>query len=64
MTGQMPIIYFSSPVFDEYNDVTAIVVGAVRLSSIQNLVEDFRFSKTGETFIINNQKSIINKKKI
>jgi two-component system cell cycle response regulator len=61
--GKMPIIYFSSPVFDEYNEVTAIVIGAVRLSSIQNLVEDFRFSKTGETFIINKQNQLLTKRK-
>ena len=61
--GKMPIIYFSSPVFDEYDTVIAVVIGAVRLSSIQNLVEDFRFSKTGETFIVNKQNQLLTKRK-
>jgi len=61
--SKMPIIYFSSPVFDEYNEVLAVVVGAVRLSSIQNLVEDFRFSKTGETYIINEENKLLTKRK-
>jgi len=61
--GKMPIIYFSSPVFDEYDEVLGIVVGAVRLSSIQSLVEDFRFSKTGETFIVNNKFQLLTKRK-
>jgi len=61
--GKMPIIYFSSPVFDEYNEVKAVIVGAVRLSSIQKLVEDFRFSKSGETFIVNNKNQLLTKRK-
>ncbi len=61
--GKMPIIYFSSPVLDEYSEVLAVVIGAVRLSSIQNLVEDFRFSKTGETFIVNKQNQLLTKRK-
>jgi diguanylate cyclase (GGDEF)-like protein len=61
--GKMPIIYFSSPVFDEYDDVVAVIIGAVRLSSIQNLVEDFRFSKTGETFIVNQEGKLLTKRK-
>jgi len=61
--SKMPIIYFSSPVLDEYNEVLAVVVGTVRLSSIQSLVEDFRFSKTGETFIINEQNQLLTKRK-
>ena len=61
--GQMPIIYFSSPVFDEYDEVSAVMIGAVRLSSIQSLVEDFRFSQTGETFIVDSQKQLLTKRK-
>ena len=61
--GQMPIIYFASPVLDDYNDVVAVVIGAVRLSSVQNLVEDFRFSKTGETFIVNSEHKLLTKRK-
>ena len=61
--GQMPIIYFSSPVFNDFDEVTAVVVGTVRLSSIQNLVEDFRFSKTGETFIVNKENKLLTKRK-
>lgn len=61
--GKMPIIYFSSPVLDEYDEVLAVIVGAVRLSSIQNLVEDFRFSKTGETFIVNKENQLLTKRK-
>jgi diguanylate cyclase (GGDEF)-like protein len=61
--GKMPIIYFSSPVFDEYDEVVAVIIGAVRLSSIQNLVEDFRFSKTGETFIVNQEGKLLTKRK-
>ncbi len=61
--AKMPIIYFSSPVIDEYGDVKAIVVGAVRLSSIQNIVEDFRFSETGETFIVNNKGQLLTKRR-
>ena len=61
--GKMPIIYFSSPVFDEYDEVSTVVVGAVRLSSIQSLVEDFRFSQTGETFIVDSQNQLLTKRK-
>ena len=61
--GKMPIIYFSSPVFNDFDEVDAVVVGTVRLSSIQNLVEDFRFSKTGETFIVNQENKLLTKRK-
>lgn len=60
---KMPIIYFSSPIFDEYNEVKSVIVGAVRLSSIQSIVEDFRFSQTGETFIINKEHQLLTKRK-
>lgn len=59
----IPIIHFASPVFDEYNEVIALVVAAVRLSSIQAIVESFRFSKTGETFIVNKNKQLLTKRK-
>jgi len=61
--GKMPIIYFASPILDEFSDVSGVIIGAVRLSSIQNLVEDFRFSKTGETFIINAENKLLTKRK-
>ncbi len=59
----IPVIHFTSPVFDEYNEVTALVVAAVRLSSIQAIVESFRFSKTGETFIVNKNNQLLTKRK-
>ena len=49
--GKMPVIHFSSTVFDENNEIIGVVVGAVRLSSIQAIIESFRFGETGETFI-------------
>ncbi|WP_294964441.1 diguanylate cyclase [Sulfurimonas sp.] len=60
---KMPIIYFSSPIYDEYDRVSHVILGAVRLSSIQSIVEDFRFSKTGETFIINEKSQLLTKRK-
>jgi len=61
--NNMPLIHFSSPVLNKYNDVIAVVVGAVRLSSIQAIVENFRFGKTGETYIINAKKQLLTKRK-
>lgn len=59
----MPVIHFSSPVVDEYNEVIAVVVGAVRLYSIQAIVESFRFGETGETYILDHQKQLLTKRK-
>lgn len=61
--GNMPVIHFSSPVLDEYNEVIAVVVGAVRLYSIQAIVESFRFGETGETFILDEKKQLLTKRK-
>lgn len=59
----IPIIYFTSPVFDEYNEIISLVVASVRLSSIQAIVESFRFSQTGETFIVNKNNQLLTKRK-
>lgn len=59
----MPVLHFSSPVFNAYNEVIYVIVGAVRLSSIQAIIEGFRFSKTGETFIINKNNQLLTKRK-
>ncbi|MCP4969441.1 MAG: diguanylate cyclase [Arcobacter sp.] len=61
--NNIPVLHFSSPVFNEYNEVISVIVGAVRLSSIQAIIEGFRFSKTGETFIINKNKQLLTKRK-
>lgn len=59
---QIPLIHFSSPVFNSSNEVISIIVAAVRLSSIQAIVESFRFSRTGETFIINKNNELLTKR--
>lgn len=59
----MPVLHFSSPVFDDNNNVVSVIVGAVRLSSIQAIIEGFRFSKTGETFIINKNRQLLTKRR-
>lgn len=61
--GNVPVIHFTSPVYNEDNEVVSLVIAAVRLSSIQAIVESFRFGKTGETFIINNQNQLLTKRK-
>lgn len=61
--GKMPVIHFSSTVFDENNEIIGMVVGAVRLSSIQAIIESFRFGETGETFILNNQNKVLTKRR-
>ncbi len=59
----MPVLHFSSPIFDDYGEVSSVIIGAVRLSSIQAIIESFRFSQTGETFIINSNKQLLTKRK-
>ncbi len=61
--GNMPVIHFSAPVLDDYNEVVGVVVGAVRLSSVQSIVESFRFGKTGETFILNENNQLLTKRR-
>lgn len=59
----MPVLHFSSPIFDDYGEVVSVIIGVVRLSSIQAIIEGFRFSNTGETFIINENKQLLTKRK-
>ncbi|NQY20055.1 MAG: diguanylate cyclase [Campylobacteraceae bacterium] len=61
--GNIPVIHFTSPVYNEENEIISLVVAAVRLSSIQAIVESFRFGKTGETFIINSHSQLLTKRR-
>lgn len=48
----MPFISFSSPVFDHNGNVIGVVVGAVKLTTVSKIMEQFQFGVTGETYLV------------
>lgn len=49
------IIIFSSPVFDYKQRFQGLIFGAVRLNTINEVMKKFRFSKTGQTYLVNKE---------
>lgn len=50
-SGQ-PIIVFSSPVTGTGGGFQGLVFGAVRLNTVSRIMEQFKFGKTGETYLM------------
>lgn len=46
-----PVIVFSSPAFNHNGKVIGVVAGAVRLTTISKVMEQFQFGATGETYL-------------
>lgn len=53
------IIIFSSPVFDYQQKFQGLIFGAVRLDTINEVMKKFRFSETGQTYLINREGLIL-----
>ena len=49
------VIVFSSPVFDNEQRLQGLIVGAVRLDTINKVMKKFRFSETGQTYLVNRE---------
>ena len=49
------IIVFSSPVFDNEQKFQGLIFGAVRLDTINKVMEKFHFSETGQTYLVNRE---------
>ncbi|RUL48800.1 diguanylate cyclase domain-containing protein [Lysinibacillus antri] len=47
------IIIFSSPVLDNNQQFQGLVFGAVRMDTINEVMKKFRFSETGQTYLVN-----------
>ncbi len=47
------IIIFSSPVFDYQQRFQGLIFGAVQLHTINGVMKNFRFSETGQTYLVN-----------
>lgn len=62
-TTHTPAIIFSSAVYAQDGEIMGVISGGVRLSSIQSIIEEFHFGSSGETFIINDQKKLITKRR-
>ena len=50
-----PVVVFSAPVFDEYRQFKGLMLGAVKLATIDKIMKQFQFGRTGETYLINQQ---------
>lgn len=50
-----PIIIVSSPVMNEKHEFQGVVLGSVELTTLNSLMEQLHFGKTGETYLIDQQ---------
>lgn len=57
--SHQPIIIFSSPVFDYNQQFQGLVVGAVRLNTINEVMKKFRLNDTGQTYLVNRDGQLI-----
>ncbi|HWR45558.1 hybrid sensor histidine kinase/response regulator [Sporomusa sp.] len=48
-----PVIVFSSPVFDEKGQFKGLIAGSVKLTTIDKIMQQFHFGRTGETYLVN-----------
>jgi len=46
------IIVFARPVYDTNGQFSGVIAGTVKMQTIDDIMEDFRFGKTGETFLV------------
>ncbi|MEF3306392.1 diguanylate cyclase [Paenibacillus sp. GYB003] len=56
MTGRVsgkPVLAFTAPVYDANGLFAGVVIGTVQLSSLDAIVNEFRFGENGETFLLN-----------
>lgn len=51
--SNQPIIIFSSPVYDNDQRFQGLIFGAVRLDIINEVMKQFQFGKTGQTYLVN-----------
>lgn len=50
-----PVIIFSAPVFDENGQVKGLFSGSVKLTTIDKIMRQFHFGRTGETYLVNRE---------
>lgn len=53
------IIIFSSPIFDYKNQFQGLIFGSIRLDMINGVMKKFRFSNTGQTYIVNRDGQVL-----
>ena len=49
------VIIFSSPIFDDEQRFQGLILGSVRLDTINQVMKKFRFSETGQTYLVNRE---------
>ena len=50
-----PVIIFAAPIFDEYRQFKGLMLGSVKLTTIDKVMKQFQFGRTGETYLVNQQ---------
>lgn len=55
----LPIINFSSPVFDKSGQFQGLILGSVRTATIHALLSKSWFGKTGEVLLVNKERMLI-----
>jgi hypothetical protein len=49
------VIIFSSPILDDEQKFQGLILGSVRLDTINQVMKKFRFSETGQTYLVNRE---------
>ena len=55
----IPIINFSSPIFDYAGDFQGLILGSVRTTTLQTLLRDNWFGETGELYLVNREGTLL-----
>jgi len=51
----LPIVNFSSPIYDYLGNFQGLILGSVRMSTLENLLQDNWIGQTGEVFLVNRE---------
>lgn len=57
--SNVPIINFSAPIFDYAGNFQGLILGSVKIATLQTLLRDNWFGETGEVYLVNQEGTLL-----